>query len=356
MSDREACLKVLAAAAPAALFFGQIFTGCASTGVPKAPSLMLPQVVRAPQAERQGGHVDLRWTTPNLSTDRQPLAARKHGAGTLTAELCRVEGASCVVFTRQTVTAGEAASARDVLHPDLSSGPARLVHYRIRILNGAGRSAGWSRDASAAAGEAPSGITMLAAATTGQGLQLTWQSAPAVQGDRIVLQAVSSRPGGQERNLSAPAGAGGVIDSGAVVGDTVRYTVLRTRTVQIDGTEFTLNGESATVTATVGKDIFPPSPPRGLVAVSVQMESSAPEIDLSWEPNTEPDLTGYVVYRADAGAPGAAPLRLTAEPTVMVSYRDASVKAGHLYRYTVVAVDRSGNTSGPSPAAEEQLR
>jgi fibronectin type 3 domain-containing protein len=61
-----------------------------------------------------------------------------------------------------------------------------------------------------------------------------------------------------------------------------------------------------------------------------------------------PDLAGYLVDRADGGAP---PARLTQEPLAEPFFTDQTVLPGRRYRYTVRSVDRAGNESPPSPEA-----
>jgi len=70
---------------------------------------------------------------------------------------------------------------------------------------------------------------------------------------------------------------------------------------------------------------------------------------LSWAINVEPDLAGYRVYRASARDQKGELLTHELLPTP--SFRDSSVQRGQSYWYTVTAVDRSGNESGPSTVA-----
>ena len=99
-------------------------------------------------------------------------------------------------------------------------------------------------------------------------------------------------------------------------------------------------------------DIFPPAAPAGLAAVP-----SEGGISLIWEPNGELDLGGYLVLRRE---PGDATLRqLTATPIVEARYRDATVKTGTRYTYSVVAVDDRlplPNVSAESERVEEIAR
>jgi len=98
-------------------------------------------------------------------------------------------------------------------------------------------------------------------------------------------------------------------------------------------------------------DIFPPAPPRNLAVVS-----SGGTVSLIWEPNSEPDLAGYLVLRATAGSETLQPL--TPAPVTGTTYRDTAVQPGVRYVYAVAAVDRATppNLSGLSNRVEEVVR
>lgn len=335
-----------------------LLAGCASTGPPRPPSLHLPQAVHDLAAQRSGNHVDLSFTVPTLSSDRLPLAGR-HGAGPLTAVLCRNDGPSgtCIPVRAFAVSAGESAHQRDDLPPALLGGPPRPLRYTVRLLNAQGRASADSREAPSAAGAAPPPLRNLAAATTAQGVQLTWTAeknwtagSPA---GTILLQAESA---GTERNLKVAGGSAGAIDPAPHVGDVVTYTVVRS--IALPGNPpVTLAGDGATVTVRRAPDTFPPAVPTGLASVAVQLAGAPPEIDLSWEPDSEPDLAGYLVERSEGTAGHYGPtILLTPVPLAAVSFRDLQVQPGHTYRYTVRAQDRAGNRSAPGTPAFEELR
>ncbi len=326
--------------------------GCASTGPPRPPSLHLPQPVRDLSAQRFGSYVGLRFTVPTLSTDKEPLT-RKHGAGNLSAQLCRIDTTSagpCVPVQTRDVASGQSISMRDTLPPALLTGPARLIRYRVRLLNVQGRSAPDTRDAQAIAGAAPPPLLALTATTTACGIQLTWQRQPVTSGTGIVL---TTEP--TSRTLTLDGDPGGAVDPTPKAGDSITYTVVRTRTVSAAqlGSPLPLgiSGDPATITVARSPDTFPPATPAGLVAVAVQLQNAAPEIELSWQPNTEPDLAGYLIERnPSASAP------LTPIPITTLSFRDTTVQLGQTYSYTLRAVDAVGNRSPASAAATETVR
>jgi hypothetical protein len=99
-------------------------------------------------------------------------------------------------------------------------------------------------------------------------------------------------------------------------------------------------------------DDFPPAAP---VGVSTEVMPGA--ITISWEPNSEADLAGYVILRGEAGDATLAPLTgsVIAEPR----YIDRDVRPGVRYVYAVQAIDTrlpTPNTSAESARVEETAR
>jgi bacillopeptidase F (M6 metalloprotease family)/subtilisin family serine protease len=86
-------------------------------------------------------------------------------------------------------------------------------------------------------------------------------------------------------------------------------------------------------------DTTPPAAPTGLTGSS----DSLGAVNLTWNANTDADLTNYRVYRSTAGA-AFAPLG-SAENT---SYTDGTAPSGQESTYVVTAYDRWGNESARS--------
>ena len=79
-------------------------------------------------------------------------------------------------------------------------------------------------------------------------------------------------------------------------------------------------------------DIFPPAAPEGLRAFG-----SDGAVGLTWQPNDEEDLAGYLVLR---GVPPGETLQpLTPEPVLENIYQDTTAEPGERYVYAVRAVD-----------------
>lgn len=116
---------------------------------------------------------------------------------------------------------------------------------------------------------------------------------------------------------------------------------------QIFGTQ--VIGPASPRTCITPKDAFPPAAPKSLAVIA-----GAGVISLIWDANTETDLAGYHVLRAEA--PGDTLRPITTEPVTATTYRDETVRPGTRYVYAVVAVDRAGNASPQSNRQEETAR
>jgi hypothetical protein len=155
---------------------------------------------------------------------------------------------------------------------------------------------------------------------------------------------------------SAGSGAGGTADPGGTIdrtaelGQTYRYTAQRVLTVVVGGQTLEVRSAPSSPVTVAMTDVFPPEAPTGLLAVpsfAGEAGGEAAAIDLSWQPNMEPRIAGYRVYRRDLAGEGAWIL-LTAKAEPEAAYRDRSVAAGARYAYRVTAVSGAGVESVPS--------
>jgi fibronectin type 3 domain-containing protein len=99
--------------------------------------------------------------------------------------------------------------------------------------------------------------------------------------------------------------------------------------------------------------VFPPASPEGLEAV-FSGPGQKPFVDLVWTPDTDADLSGYNVYRAEAGN-DLEPKKLNTDLVKSPAFRDEGAGPGHKYTYSVSAVDARGNESAHSQSAEEAV-
>ena len=113
--------------------------------------------------------------------------------------------------------------------------------------------------------------------------------------------------------------------------------------------EATVIGPASPRTCITLADKFAPSAPRSLAAIA-----GPASINLIWDANTEKDVVGYLILRANAPSDVLQPI--TQEPVAAATYRDETVKPGVRYVYSVVAVDSGGNRSAESNRVEETAR
>lgn len=95
-------------------------------------------------------------------------------------------------------------------------------------------------------------------------------------------------------------------------------------------------------------DKFPPAAPADLRAVA---EDGS--VSLVWDPNTEPDLDGYLILRGEV--PGGTLTPLTTQVVKDATYRDTTVKPGVRYMYAVVAVDNASPRNQSAASAREEV-
>ena len=321
-----------------------VFTGCASEGPLRPPTLHLPAPVRGFSAERAGDVVTLRWTTPSRTTDGASLTG-KHGSGQLSAEVCRDEIAStdaCIPVAHPAVTSGDPTTFADVLPPSLTMGTLRPLRYRVRILNGQGKGGDFAR-AETLAGAAPAAVADVRAFPVSGGAELRWKRDSAaglrtiIRVERGQANTDTAEPGKPVLLTvdATPHDPGGAIDNGARPGVAQRYTIARTRSMVLDGTELTISSAPATAMLSASAKRSPPAPPLGLEAIAVTL--GVPEISLVWQASA--GAAAYNVYRA-AGA--AEPVLLAPVPQPSLTYTDSAAQPGVHYRYSVSAVDAQG--------------
>ncbi len=367
----------LCAALIAALAAAFALTGCGMPGAPLPPSLNLPVPVSDLSAVRTGSQVTLTWTMPTKTTDKVLLR------GDIAVRICRNESsaARCSVAANLQLAPGADGSFTDTLSSALASGTPRVLTYFVELDNRKGRSAGLSNGAKTLAGQAPPAVDGLTAEMSRDGVLLRWAPAPseaepvAIRLARKLLTPPAQKPGhGEaaenplaqpaeplERSLLVEAGAnhGRALDTGIRFGETYEYRAQRVARIVVNGATLELASPLSAPLRIEAEQLFPPNAPKGLAAVATAGENGAsPAIDLSWQPDTEADLAGYIVYRRELAATGAGGSWQRISPTQPVvgpAYHDTNVQPGHTYDYAVTAVDQEGHESARSAEAQETV-
>jgi hypothetical protein len=288
--------------------------------------------------------------------------------------------------------------------------------YRVQLFNRRGHSAGLSPEAFAAAGTAPPPVESLRATPIRAGAMLEWQSqttSASIELDRLLEGATvppkkTAQPKSATKPLaktktktktkktepnpaspaspatkpffegtpaapaevklrasSQPTDAGGTIDRTAESGQTYHYTAQRVRSVTLAGStpatphKLELRSALSPPITVLLRDTFPPSAPTGLAAIPGGTTPADRSIYLSWEPNTDSDLAGYIVYRQQISPTGALTglsTRLNSTPVPGPAFSDQTATSGQRYAYRVTAIDAAGNESAPSADVQETSR
>jgi hypothetical protein len=335
--------------------------GCGTPGAPQPPSLHLPEPVLDLSAVRTGDQVALTWTMPKRTTDRVTLK------GDVTADLCwRIaDGAACTPAGEKSFAPGTAASFVGTLPDALAAGEPRPVSFFVNLKNRLGKTAGLSNPAVILAGQSPAPVTGLQAEVRKQGVVLRWNAADpktAIRLKRTVLDAPEPKPKpgplapppeSASLDLLVEHDGGQAIDKSIVFGRSYEYRAQRIARISSEGKTLELLGEISAPIRVAAQDVFPPTVPVSLAAVATGASNGNPaSVDLSWQPDAEPDVAGYRVYRRE----GAEWRRISGEQLVVgPAFHDTDVQAGHTYVYAVTAVDTRGNESQRSAEASDTV-
>ncbi|MFZ1937782.1 MAG: fibronectin type III domain-containing protein [Terracidiphilus sp.] len=355
-------------------------TGCGMPGAPQPPSLNLPGLVSNLSAVRTSDQVALTWKMPLRNTDKILLK------GPIATRICRDQysAARCNAVATLELNPGADATFTDTLPPGLTSGLPQPLSYFVELVNRKGRSAGLSNAAEVLAGQAPDAVGGFSAEVRKGGVLLRWSPASpdsqptAIRFVRTLLTPpvkesrqgpLAAPPEPLQRNLFVDSAVSGrAIDSDIHFGESYEYRAQRVSRVTQNGQALELAGPLSAAVRVDAQDIFPPNVPQGLAAVATAGENgNPPAIDLSWQPDADPNLAGYIVYRKESGtvAGGSSSVgsentgewqRISpAQPGIEPDFRDSNVQTGHSYLYAVSAIAKNGHESARSTPAGDTV-
>jgi len=298
-------------------------------GEPLPPALMMPRPVRDLRVVESGTSIVAEFTIPELTTENLELKSLQ------SVEL--YAGPNTNPFRQEAWLAG----AKKMMVPSNTPGAVtyeflanefvgKEIVIGVRATGPKGKTSGWSNFAALTVIPALAKPTALKAEALPQGVKLSWQGAgPRYRVFRILQGAPPAVLGDADQPTFT--------DPEATFGTEYRYMVMATS----GDTHQSVMSETETI---VPKDTFPPSVPVGLTPVQ-----GVRTIELAWERNTEADLRGYYVYRADTG-----PMQRVAGPIDSPAFSDGGVQTGRRYRYAISAVDVNGNESAQSAPVEAE--
>ena len=250
---------------------------------------------------------------PTRNTDKLPLKSD------VEVRICRREGSSACepVGGALMLLPGKGGNFDDALPSVLASGSPRPLRYFVELMNRKGRSAGLSNEAVVPAGQSPSPIEGLHAEVHKDGVILTWNERSEPGAVRLQRKLLTPLPAKPHQELLAPPQepseenlivdtkpqVAGAVDRSIRLGESYEYRAQRVSRISYEGKPLELASEFSAPLRVNAEDMFPPAVPIGLAAVATTRDGGIEAaIDLSWQPDTEPDLAGYIVYRSEGDA------------------------------------------------------
>jgi hypothetical protein len=339
--------------------------GCGTPGLPQPPSLNLAKPVSDLRAVRTGDQVELAWTIPTETSDHANF--RHRGQTKVCAATDQAQLGQCNAVLTLPTPSQKSATATV---PIASAGPTNYATFAIEVDNDRGRNAGLSNQV-----QIPTAIVSKVKATRNQ---LTPDAilvtADVKEQGPAVSQTLELRRRDKATNTPQESAVARrpleISELGANISfelrdetfaweKTYEYRVVVVGSARVPtGNVVTFDASTSTPFEVFSHDIFPPAIPSGLQAVfsgQVPVQGQGPSIDLTWNPDMERDLAGYLVYRRLQEQPATAAVKLNAQPVTAPAFHDTAIQPGRTYVYSVSAVDERGNESKRSEETSEQV-
>jgi hypothetical protein len=341
---------------------------CATIGPPQPPSLQLPKPPTDLRASRKGDRVNLAWTIPTMTTDRETVRSLGptlicRGPGELSA--CGTPAGKITTPIPPTKAGPSAqkpqASYTDALPSQLESDdPSAFITYAVQELNRDGRAAGFSNQVRVPLARTLPPPRDFRARVAKEGVVLSWMgeiAAVPTADMQYVYRVYRRADGSSERTMAGDAPAGvetsfTIVDANIEWQKTYYYRAEAVTAIHRSSSPLEIEGDDTPEIKVFADDVFPPTVPAALQAV-YSGPGQKPFIDLVWAPVTDADLTGYNLYRREEAETN--PVKLNAELIKAPAYRDENVATQKKYFYSVAAVDVRGNESARSEEASEAV-
>jgi hypothetical protein len=308
--------------------------GCGYVGEPLPPLANIPERITDLAAIQRGSRIIALFRVPVLTTEGKPIPGPIKldlRAGTPD----KFEEFSWSLDAKR-IPPGQITNgfARYEIPATEWSGKSVIFGARVEAANG--KSGAWSNFATVPVVAAPPMPADVKAVATAEGVRLTWRA----EGSqfRVFRKPEEATEFALATTVNRPEWTDPEIEYGK------QYSYLVQSVVDL-GNNKTAESDLSAAFVIKPIDTFPPAVPAGLHATM-----GPASIELSWDPNTEPDLAGYRLYRSANG--GA--LEKLAELPPVPAYSDKAIQKDTAYRYAVSAVDRAGNESQRSSVVEAQ--
>lgn len=362
---------------PFLVFFCFIAAACGAPGEPTPPSPPIPTAVTDLAARQTGDGALLTLTLPTRTVTNERLTeppAVEIFRGTVKPDGKPDNKSFQLVYTLpgallDTYTTEKHIQFKDPIDPrETSARPGAIYAYRVRTRAAKKKDSADSNTVTVKIFPVPEKVSGLESKVTEPAVELSWIAPKKTSGGAPLDQLTGYRVFRGEIDpvsadatahdiaqakwkspltLLAPAPENSYRDTLFDFGKTYVYVV---RAVALAGDGPVESDDSAPIVVTP-RDTFPLAAPQNVVAAVTSPPSGTFAVEISWAVNLENDLAGYRVYRSDTQE--ARGQLLTTELLLAPAYRDISVQAGHLYWYTITAVDRAGNESAPTAVSAD---
>jgi hypothetical protein len=304
-------------------------SACGKRGDPLPPLRQVPQPVTDFKVAERGDAIEVSLVAPRTFTDGKRLPV-------LEIEILRAPGDGAFEKVAHSTLRKAAPGERIVASEPLPAvGTVLRLAARARVKGRPSTQSPVVGLTVAATPPAPSGLS---ARSAEKGVALSWTPPPEVEAPSFFVYRRSKTGDYVFPLQDKPTTDATALDEKALPGDSSCF-VVRTAASTAPLVE---SGPSNEACLTV-EDVAAPATPLGVAA-----QPKEGGLEVSWSPSPEADLAVYRVYRWSQGAPVA---RIAEAPAGETTYLDTEAPAGVVVRYSVSAVDKSGNESGRSPAA-----
>lgn len=313
-----------------------LLAGCGYIAGPLPPLANVPARVTDLAAVQRGGNIIAQFTIPALTTENMPVKEPvtldlRIGPG--------IQPFRSDQWAAQAQPVAPPAQPKGIAHYEIPSAPwtGKDVVLAVRTIGGNGKASDWSNFLTVHAVPPLDQPKNVSGESTPDGLRLTWSA----RGNHF--RVLRKAAGEQQYTVVAPdLHQPEFLDTSAAVGTEYSYLVQTYEPLE--------DNHEAQSDLSAGFKITRQAPlpgkPAGLLAVPTPNS-----IELSWDGNTDPQTTGYRVYRAE----GAGAFARIAEVGAIPTYSDHAVQHGMTYRYAIAAIDKDGREGPRSQPVEVAL-
>ncbi|MCP4723652.1 MAG: hypothetical protein GY863_01375, partial [bacterium] len=229
----------------------------------------------------------------------------------------------------------------DTTFSDLSLTNGITYYYQIAALDSTAHHSDFSNEVSVTPADlvSPAAPSNLTATGVNESIDLVWDLSSETDIEKYILyrsQTDGFSPQPSDSLGFVTASDSTFSDSAVTVGQIYYY--------RVSAIDSALNESAFSNQASaIPIDTVAPAIPVNLTAV----EGTDRYIDLSWDANTEPDLTDYIIYRSqlnDFSPSSSDSIAFVTSPAV--TYRDSALVIGTTYYYKIAAIDTAFNYSG----------